>query len=71
MPCNLHQIWGGRGNKRAKVVQLINVTHSDELFNHTPSLRGSGGGLKSANGKEARPSWTVDSRFMPWAPCTE
>ena len=32
MPCNLHQIRGGRGNKCAKVVQLMNVNRTSYRF---------------------------------------
>ena len=32
MPCNLHQIRWGSGNKRAKVVQLINVNRTSYMF---------------------------------------
>ena len=32
MPCNLHQIRGGRANKRTKVVQLMNVNRISYRF---------------------------------------
>ena len=32
MPCNLHHIRGDGGNKRAKVVQLINVNRTSYRF---------------------------------------